>query len=193
MEEAGNKNKGSNRLFILFVLIVLATGAVLAYAGRPHDAAKTDNTTTKTADSDKQKTKASLACKQAPADKVGKLLGSEVKRIGGNYEDRKEPEFLSVCSYVTDKKPARTATIVINGNKDKKTAEDSIKQTGKREGAKAISKLGDQAYFIKPARQLIVRTGDRIATITISEPRDHSKIEPEQATIKIAELILKNQ
>ena len=149
----------------------ITQGTFLGYAVR-------QTSTQKNVTNDSKKSaKKSLACDLVSADDVTSIVGTKVKRIASNYEDRTKPKFLSVCSYVSDKKPARSVSIVINDEGNDKTAENSLKKTSERKTAQKVGKLGDESYFVQSSRQLIVRQKSRIFTITVSEPVEHSKVD----------------
>ena len=193
VDKKNNGAKGSNLLFIVFVLFILGVGAVLAYVGRPQESTNGSKAQeVKQANKGDTKTaKTSLACEKATAKEVSKVLGADVKRVGGDFDDRNEPNFLSVCSYVTDSKPARTVTVIINGEKDEQAAEKRLEQTSKINSSEPIKRLGDQAIYTETSRQLVVRDGKQIFSVTSSESTKESAIKPQEVNMQIAKLLLK--
>lgn len=176
-------------LILLIVISVISErfitqGTLLGYTVRQTSGQK------KTTSDPKKSKKAPLACNVVSANDVTSIIESTVKRIGSTYEDRTEPKFLSVCSYITQIKPARSVSIVINDEKDEKSAKDSFKKASERKTAEKIGELGDESYFIQSSRQLIVRQKSRIFTITVSEPVEHSKVDVKKAALDIAKKAL---
>lgn len=190
------KKMKKNRLHIKKILLLVAVlilgvllierfihqGTVLGYQVRKN----TVETAQQSADTNKQKT--SYACEQTPEKKVADILGEAVVRVGGSFADRSKPQFMSLCTYRTNTKPARIVTIVIHDEADKQVAESAVKKVSERSGVSEVS-LGDKAYFAKDARQLTVQKAKRIITITVSQPTDSSTTPNEEAVTKIAKLI----
>lgn len=134
--------------------------------------------------------KPSEACDKAAASKVSDILGDEVERIGGSFADRKDPTFISVCTYRTKVAPARVVTIVLRDSKDEPAAKEVFSASAKKAGSTTVSDLGDEASFSSSSQQLTVRTGKRIATVTINKSQDEKKIASKDAAIKVTKLVL---
>lgn len=144
----------------------------------------------KTINDSKKSEKTPLACSLVSDNDVAEIVESATKRVASNYEDRKEPKFLSVCSYITQIKPARSVSIVINDEKNEKSARDYLEDASQRKTSERVGKLGDESYFIQSSRQVIVRQKSRIFTITVSEPVEHSNVDVEKAALEIAKKAL---
>ncbi len=193
-----SKKVNLKTIVIVVMIVILASmmverfmtqGTVLGYQVR--NTGKTEQSTlspdnVSSRDSSEKK---SYACKQLPIKQVGKVLGSEVEKIGGIYEDRKEPSFISICSYRTKKTPSRIVTLIIRDAADKAAARKTLSDTAKNVKAKKIN-LADEAYYSVDSRQLIARKGKQIITVTVSEPTDHSAVDNQDAATKIAKLLL---
>lgn len=131
----------------------------------------------------------SAACEVFPADKVSKILKSDVERISGFLPDRNDPILVSSCIYRTkgDTKDRRSISILLREQKDVVTAQKTIvalKQTTKGEDLKGV---GDEAYFNTTTNQLTVRKDKKLVTVTApriqSSGQDNKTIAVEIAKI----------
>ena len=70
----------------------------------------------------------SIACDTFPADKVAKIVESEVERISGFVPDRTEPQLVSSCIYRTkgDAKNNRSISILLREQKDESAAKKTL-------------------------------------------------------------------
>lgn len=130
------------------------------------------------------------ACEKAPLEEASKAFGSEAELLGSAFGDRAEPLLISICSYRTKQKPHRTLTIVIRDTADNDAAEKALNETSESLKAETVS-LGDGASYSDKARQLNVRKGKQIITVTVSEPRDHSQTENKKVVTDTAKVIIK--
>jgi hypothetical protein len=162
----------------------ISQGTILGY--KINDSAQQeDNKLTPDKDRSLKETE---ACKKIPQTTASTELGSDVERIGGIFEDRKEPTFISVCTYRTVQKPSRTITIVIRDAQNEDAAKQSLANIFKNGSVDKVDGLGDESVFATQSLQLTTRKGKRISTVTVSKPQDHSKTESKV----IAEKLMKN-
>jgi len=131
----------------------------------------------------------SIACDTFPADRVSKVLKTDVERISGFVPDRAQPTLVSSCIYRTkgDVKDRRAISILLREQKDEVIAQKmivSLKQATKGEDVKG---LGDEAYFNTSANQLTVRKGKRLITVTV--PRTQTSAQDSKTTaVEIAKI-----
>lgn len=127
----------------------------------------------------------SEACKRADAKFVSSVLGASVERIALGFADQPKP-FRSICSYATKGKGRRYVTIVMRDTATDSSAKSQLVTLAERKDSKAITGFGHEAYFTAKSRQLTIRQGKRIITVTISDPSKQSNIASLEAAKKIA-------
>ena len=131
----------------------------------------------------------SLACSKVDAAKVGKVIGVKAERIAANLGDKKDPTFISICSYKTAQNQPRFVTLVIRDSKNEDTATKQMVSYSKRSGVTPV-KLGSEAYYLSVQNQIVVRDGKRIVTVTVSPPTDASKVSSKEAATELASSLL---
>jgi hypothetical protein len=135
--------------------------------------------------------KDSLACNSFPADKVSKIIGSEVERISGFVADRTEPYLISSCIYRSKdgSNQKRTVAILMREQKDDESAKKTFAALSKSQSGEEVKKIGDQAYFNNNANQLTVRVGKKLYTITATA-KDSSKDKNKEVAIEVVKIVL---
>lgn len=130
-----------------------------------------------------------LACSKLTNEEVSGVLGAKAKRIGGAFPDKTEPNLISTCSYMLSLQPTRNVTVLIRDSATDDAAKNAINDIKKRNKVEVIDGFGDEAFFSPVARQLNVRDGKRIISVTVSKPVDGSKKSNKEAAIELFEKI----
>lgn len=167
-------------LIILIAERLINQGTFLGYTVR-------DQQRTETFNMPEEENKSSFACSTASVNKVSDALQAEVVKVGGSYKDVVEPRLVSVCNYTTKQKPARAVTIVVKDLRDDDSASQSLSSTKNKSNVKQLE-INDESYFAVDSRQLVTRKGNRVISVTVSEPREVSNIDSQQVTEQIAKL-----
>jgi len=128
----------------------------------------------------------SKACEKADEAFVKSVLGVKVDRIASNFADQTKPTFRSICSYASKGKDRRYVTIVIRQAKDEANAKSELERFSQREGVQQK----DSGYYSSKSRQLMSRSGDNIAVVTVSQPTQKSSISSLDAANKIIKKLL---
>lgn len=172
-------------LGLLFIIsqgyLFINKGTILGYQLRnvEQDANKTSSTASESA-----------ACKAVPASKVSDVLKLEVKRLGGEFGDITQPNFMSSCVYRTNQTPSRSVTIIIRESKNQATAEKTFQSAKEKTETEEIKGLGEGAFYSAKSNQLQARQGKRLLTITVSKPINGSEIDSKTAAIKLSDGVL---
>jgi hypothetical protein len=133
----------------------------------------------------------SRVCELASEALAEDIFEAPVKRIATNLADVSEPIFMSICTYQTKTSPARTATLVLREYADTIQIESQLEAFKRRAGQKRIEGLADEAYYVASSKQLMVRKGTSLITVTVSEPNQSSKVGSEEAASSFARLLIK--
>lgn len=135
--------------------------------------------------------KESIACNTFPADKISKIINSEVERISGFVEDRTEPSLISSCIYRSkqDEEQRRTIAIVMREQKDEENTKKTFTAITKAQNGEEVKDLGDQAYFNNNANQLTVRVGKKLYTITATA-QGSSSVENKELATDVVKIVL---
>lgn len=166
-------------LFVVWVSErLLRSGTFFGYNVKSND----ENSVLQSEDGQQAK---SYSCEQVTSSDVEEVLGSKATRIGGSFTDRQKPNFISVCSYKLSIQPTRNVTVLIRDSATDESAQSAMNDVKKRNKVEELEGYGDEAFFSPVARQLNVREGKRITTVTVSKPVDGSKKSNKDATIEL--------
>lgn len=186
---------------ILIIVLLLATqverfirvGTILGYQVRTIEADKSTELKNRSGSivngKVAEENQKSIACEKFPADRVAKVLESEVERISGFVPDRTTPVLTSSCIYRTKgkTKDARTVAILYREQKDDDAAKKTISSLRNAKNGEDVKKLGDEAFFNINANQLTVRSKNRLITVT-TPTTEGAKLSSKAAATEIAKI-----
>lgn len=126
-----------------------------------------------------------FACTKLTTDEVSDVLGAKAKRIGGVFPDKDEPNFISNCSYQIGGDTVRSVSILVRDSATDKAADSAFEDLKKRNKYDDMPEFGDEAIFTAVSRQLNVKDGRRIVSVTVSDPNSASSISNKDAVVEL--------
>lgn len=124
-----------------------------------------------------------FACTKLTTDEVSDVLGAKAKRIGGVFPDKQKPSFISNCSYQVGANAERSVSVLVRELTTDNAADSAFEDLKKRNKYDDMPGFGDEAIFTAVSRQLSVKDGRRIVSVTVSDPSSASSISNKDAVI----------
>ena len=127
----------------------------------------------------------SFACMKLTSDEVGSVFETEVKRIGGLFPDKKEPNLVSTCSYQIGSDNPRSVSILVRDVASAQTAQGIFNDLKGRNKFEELPEIGPDTIFTAASRQLNSKDGKRIVSITVSDKNSTSSVDNKKAVIEL--------
>lgn len=127
----------------------------------------------------------SFACSKLTSEEVRSVFVIEVERIGGIFPDKKEPNFVSTCSYQIGRDTPRSVSILVRDVSSEKTAQNIFNDLKKRSQFEELQELGTDIIFTAASRQLNAKDGNRIVSITVSDKNSTTSLDNKKAVVEL--------